>query len=133
MIKDLYLFIHAVVQEKGSDFKYNKPGSSDPNALKELELKIQKIEVFSDIKDKLINTLTLTIPLQQLSEDFALELTDMVMKNKGNVNLYVQVVDETSPNKVMLFARQHRIQINKKVYRLLKQAREEGILEFQVH
>ncbi len=133
MIKDLYLYIHAVVQEKGSDFKYNKPSSSDANAPKELELKIQKIEVFSDIKDKLINTLTLTIPLQQLSEEFVLEFTDMVMTNKGNVNLYMQVVDEVSPNKVLLFARQHRIQINKKVYRLLKHAREERILDFQVH
>jgi DNA polymerase III subunit alpha len=131
MIKDLYLFISAVVQEKGADYKYNKP--SDPNIPKELELKIQKIEVFSDIKDKLINTLTLTIRLQQLTQDFAIELNDMILKNKGNVNLYVQVVDEFSPNKVMLFARQHRLQINKEVYHSLKKAQNDEILEFQVH
>ncbi len=131
MIKDLYLFIHAVVQEKGADYKFKK--LSDSNAPKEIELKIQKIEVFSDIKDKLVNTLTLTIPLQQLTTDFAMELSDLVMKNKGNVNLYINVVDELSPNKVLMFARQHRIQINTNVYHHLKRAQSEGIIEYQVH
>lgn len=131
MIKDLYLYISATVQEKGADYKFKKP--SDPNIPAELEIKIQKIEVFNEIKDKLINTLTLTIPLQQLTEDYAVELTDMVMNNKGNVNLYVQVVDELSPNKVMLFARQNRLQINKEVYHSLKRASSEGIIDFQVH
>jgi len=131
MIKDLYLYINATVQAKGADFKYNKP--SDPNSPKELELKIQKIEVFSEVKDKLINTLTLTIPVQQLTENFAFELTDLVLNNKGKVNLYIHVVDEQTPNKVVLFARQHRLQINTKVYHALKRAQSEGIIEFQAH
>ena len=132
MIKDLYLFVHAVVQERGADYKYKKVEATDPNLPKELELKIHKIEVFSEIKDKLINTLTITIPMQQMTNEFAVELTDLVFKNKGNVNLYIQVVDENSPNKVLLFARQHRIQINKRVYRSLKHAQSDGILDFQV-
>jgi DNA polymerase III subunit alpha len=131
MIKDLYLYINAVVQEKGSDYKYNKP--SDLNQPKELELKIQKIEVFSDVKEKLVDTLTLTIPVQQLTEDFAVELTDLVLENKGKVNLYIHVVDELSPNKVVLFARQHRVHINTKFYHVLKHAQNEGIIEFQAH
>ena len=133
MIKDLYLFITAVVQERGADYKFKKQENSNPDIPKELELKIQKIEVFSDIKDKLINTLTLTVRLQQLTEDFAIELNELTLQNKGNVNLYIQVVDELSPNKVMLFSRQHRIQINTTVYHALKQAQSEEILEFQVH
>jgi len=132
MIKDLYLFLNVIVQERGADYKYKKVEVADPNIPKELELKIQKIEVFSDIKDKLINTLTLTIPMQQMSDEFADELSELVVKNKGNVNLYIQVVDENSPNKVMLFARQHRIEINKKVYRSLKYSRSKGYLDFQV-
>jgi DNA polymerase III subunit alpha len=133
MIKDLYLFISAIVQERGADYKFKKQENTNPDIPKELELKIQKIDVFSDIKDKLINTLTLTIRLQQLTEDFAVELNELTLQNKGNVNMYIQVVDELSPNKVMLFSRQHRIQINTKVYHALKQAQSEEILEFQVH
>jgi len=101
MIKDLYLYINAIVQEKGADYKFKKP--SDPNSPKELELKIQKIELFRDVKDKLIEMLTLTIPLQQIDDEFATEISDLVLKNKGNVNVYIHVVDESSPNKVKLF------------------------------
>ena len=131
MIKDLYLYINAIVQEKGADYKFKKP--SDPNSPKELELKIQKIELFRDVKDKLIEMLTLTIPLQQIDDEFATEISDLVLKNKGNVNVYIHVVDESSPNKVKLFSRQHRLKINTEVYRKLKKAREAGQLEFQVN
>jgi DNA polymerase-3 subunit alpha len=131
MIKDLYLFISAIVQEKGADWKFRKP--SDPNMPKELELKIQKIDVFRDIKDKLIDTLTLTVPLQQIDDELTTELTDMVIRNKGSVNLYLNVVDENSPNKVKLFSRQHRMSVNTDVYRKLKRARDAGKLEFQVN
>jgi DNA polymerase-3 subunit alpha len=133
MIKDLYLYINAVVQDKGADFKFKKPENTNPDIPKEIELKIHKIEVFNDVKDKLINTLTLTIRLQQLTTDFAVELNDLVLNNKGNVNLYINVVDEFSPNKVKLFSRQHRFQINTAVYHSLKRAQSEEILEFQVH
>jgi DNA polymerase-3 subunit alpha len=132
MIKDLYLYINAVVQEKGADFKFKKV-ETNPDTVKEVELKIQKIEVFNDVKDKLINTLTLTIRLQQLTTDFAIELNDLILKNKGNVNLYLNVVDESSPNKVKLFSRQHRFQMNTEVYHCLKRAQQEDILEFQAH
>jgi len=132
MIKDLYLYINAIVQERGADFKFKKQ-ETNPDIPKELELKIQKIEVFNDIKDKLVNTLTLTIRLQQLTTDFAVELNELILKNKGNVNLYVNVVDELSPNKVKLFSRQHRFQMNTEVYHSIRKAQDEEILEFQVH
>lgn len=132
MIKDLYLFITAIVQERGADYKYKK-AVSDPNIPKELELKIQKIDVFSEIKDRLANTLTVTVPLQQLTNDFAVDFADLMLHNRGNVNLYVQVIDELSPNKVMLFSRQHRIQINKKVYLALKNYKAEGLIDYQVN
>jgi len=131
MIKDLYLFINAIVQERGADWKFKKP--SDPNLPKELELKIQKIDVFREIKDKLIDTLTLTVPLQQIDDELTTELTEMVIKNKGSVNLYLNIVDENSPNSVKLFSRQHRMSINSDVYRKLKRARDAGKLEFQVN
>lgn len=131
MIKDLYLFIHAIVQEKGADFKFKKV-ETNPDIPKELELKIQKIELISDIQDNLVNTLTLTVSLQQLTEDFAIELTDIIQNNRGKISLYVQIVDELSPNKVKLFARQIRFQMNKTVYHVLKKARDEKIIEFQI-
>lgn len=132
MIKDLYLLIHVVVQEKNSDYRYNKP-TTDPNVPKELELKIQKIEVFSEVKDKLVNSIILTIRLQQLTDELAIELTDRLLADKGNINLYFNIVDEYSPNKVVLFSRQHRVRMNKDLYHYLKQLQNAGILEYQTN
>src|SRR5690606_21572415 len=103
MIKDLYLLIHATVQEKGADYKFKKP--TDPNAPVVPELKIQKIEVLKEAKDKLVDTLTVTIPLDQLDEEFAVDMTDMVLQNKGSINIYFNVVDLLTQHKVRLFAR----------------------------
>jgi len=132
MIKDLYLLITAVVQEKGADYKFKKP-SVDDGTPKELELKIQKIDVFNDVKDKLVETLTLSIPIQQIDESLADELTDMVLKNKGNVNLYINLIDESSPNKIKLFSRQNRLTITKDIYKRLKKAKSNGLLDYKVN
>jgi len=130
MIKDLYLLIHATVQEKGADYKFKKP--TDPNAPVVPELKIQKIEVLKEVKDKLVDTLTVTIPLDQLDEEFAVDMTDMVLQNKGSINIYFNVVDLLTQHKVRLFARQCRVNMNKEFYKLLKKYKDDGKIDFQV-
>jgi DNA polymerase-3 subunit alpha len=131
MIKDMYLYISAIVQEKGADYKFKKP--TDPDKPREIEFKIQKIELFKEIKDKLVEKLTVTIPLQQIDTDLVIELSELVLKNKGSVNLYIEIVDENSPNKVKLFSRQNRLKINTDVYHKLKKAKDEGRIVFQVN
>lgn len=128
MIKDLNLLISAIVQEKGADYKYRN--NTNNGLPKELELKIQKIEVFNDVKDSLVNNLTLTIPLQELDEEMATSLAEYFLEKKGSVNVYFNVVDNLSRNKIKLFSRQHRIRLDKALYRMLKQKSEEGRLEF---
>lgn len=131
MFKDLYLYINAIVQEKGADWKFKKP--SVPGETKELELKIQKIELFREIKDKLIEKLTLTIPLQHVDEEVTTILADIVLKNKGNVNLYVNILDDLTPQKVKLFSRQHRLSLNTDIYKKIKRLEQDGFLEYQIN
>ena len=130
MIKDLYLLIHATVQKKNSDYNYRN--QSDPNTPVVPELKIQKIEVLNDVKDKLVDTLTITIPLDQLDDEFAEDMSDMVLQHKGSVNIYFNVVDLLTQQRVRLFARQCRVMINKDFYKLLKKYKDDGKIDFQV-
>lgn len=130
MIKDLYLLIHATVQERGADYKYRKP--SNPNDPVVPEIKIMKIEVLNEVKDKLVNNLTVTMPLDQLDDEFAVDMTDMVIQNKGNVNIYFNVIDQLTQNKVKLFARQCRVKINKDFYKMLSKYKDEGKIDFQI-
>jgi len=132
MIKDLYLYIEAIVQEKGSDYKYrNTQPTANNGAPKELELKIQKIDVFTDIKDSLVKSITLLIPVENLTEDFVLELQDAVLKNKGRTALYIHLADAYR-QKLKLFARHHSISVEKEFYHKLKLWEHEEILEYQV-
>ncbi|MBP8944853.1 MAG: DNA polymerase III subunit alpha [Paludibacteraceae bacterium] len=131
MIKDLYLFIQATVQEKYADSNYRKKSNFTSS---ELELKIQKIDLLQDIKNKIINSLTLMIPLQELTNDLAQQLTDVVLQNKGNINLYIQVFDDQNvANKINFFARRHKIEMNSTVFQFLKEIKKNGKFDFQVN
>lgn len=127
MIKDLTLLITATVQEKRSKWG---PPPVDNGLPKELELKIIKVDLFNDVKDSLVKDLQLTIPFENLDDDLAQFLVSMVKENKGNINIYFNVVDNLQRRKVKLFSRQHRIKMDKTLYHLLKQQRDEGKLEF---
>jgi DNA polymerase-3 subunit alpha len=128
MIKDLYLMIYATVQEKGADRKYQVAGGD-----KSPELKIQKIEILNDIRDKLVDKLTMSMPLDHIDEVFATDLSDMILRKKGNINIYFNVYDHISQSKVKLFSRQFRVQIDKEFFKMLKKYRDDGKLDFQVN
>lgn len=132
MIKDLYLYIHAQVIEKGSDYRYRRP-NEDTDQPKELMLKISKIEMLNEVRNKLIEKINITIPLHELDEDLALEISELMLKHKGNINVFFTISDALSNAKINLFSRQHRITIDKQLYRLLQKAKDEGKIDFNVN
>ena len=130
MIKDLYLLISGTVQRKGADYGNNR--DIDPNAPVVPEVKIQKIDIMNGLKDKLIKSLTISFPIEELDESLAIDLSEMIIRNKGSVDVYFNVIDLSSQSKVKLFARQHRTTINKEFYKFLKTNKEAGKIDFHV-
>jgi hypothetical protein len=128
MIKDLFLYIHAVVQVKGSDYRNHTP---DPNVKPEIELKIMNIMPFKEVR-KLITRIRIYLSLDKLTNDVAVELTKIVTENKGDVNVYIEIKDFLTSEKISLFARPHRMKINSAVYQYLKQAEAEDILRYKI-
>ena len=128
MIKDLFLYIHAVVQVKGSDYRNHTP---DPNVKPEIELKIMNIMPFKEVR-KLITRIRIYLSLDKLTNDVAVELTKIVTENKGDVNVYIEIKDFLTSEKISLFARPHRMKINSTVYQYLKQAEAEDILRYKI-
>ena len=118
------------MQPKGAYYKYNT--TPDPNAPVVPEIKIQKIEILNEVKDKLVNKLNITIPLEELDDEIALDMSDMVLQNKGNINVYFEVFDRITQQKVKLFARQCRVKMNKDFYNLLKKYKDEEKLDFDI-
>ena len=128
MIKDLFLYIHAVVQVKGSDYRNHTP---DPNVKPEIELKIMNIMPFKEVR-KLITRIRIYLSLDKLTNDVAIELTKIVSENKGDVNVYIEIKNFLTSEKITLFARPHRMKINSAVYQYLKQAEAEDILRYKI-
>ena len=128
MIKDLFLYIHAVVQVKGSDYRNHTP---DPNVKPEIELKIMNIMPFKEVR-KLITRIRIYLSLDKLTNDVAVELTKIVTENKGDVNVYIEIKDFLTSEKISLFARPHRMKINSTVYQYLRQAEAEDILRYKI-
>lgn len=58
-----------------------------------LEFRIGKIEFLADVKDTLIESLTLTVNLNALDDDMVLSLSDMLKKCPGHTDLYFQILD----------------------------------------
>jgi DNA polymerase-3 subunit alpha len=127
MIKDLYVCVSGVVQERGADFRYQAQNFT-PNAPKEWEFAIRQIDELRNIKAKFLRNILLTVSLQQLDETFIDTLTEAIKQHKGNTNLYVEVLDEETNDKVKLFSRQHRFEMNKDLYKMLKRSKREGSL-----
>ena len=57
----------------------------------------------------------------------------MLFKNRGTVNLFVNMYDENSPQRVKLFSRQHRLAIDASLYKHIKRLKQSGILDFQIN
>ena len=128
LIKDLFVFIQAVVQEKGSDYRNYTP---DPNVKPEIELKIMNIMPFKEVR-KMIKRIRIFLSLQKLTNDVVEELTDIITDNKGDVNVYVEIKDFYTLERVTLFARPHRMKITSAVYQYLKRAVEEELLTYKI-
>ncbi len=132
MIKDMYLLITATVQYRGADWA--RKGQQNQNTQNQTpELKIQKIEVLNEVRDNLVEKLSLTFSVDQMDEEMAIEMSDMVLKNPGKVSLYINVVDKLSQSRVRLYARQHRIRLTKDFFKRIKYYIDSGIIDFDVN
>lgn len=127
MIKDLFIYIHGTVHERGSDWR-RKPNVTGPP---EIELKLVNMMPFKDVRN-MIRRIRISLSLQKIDNDLVEELLELVKKNKGTVNLYIEIKDFFTFERVSLFARKHRIKVSSEVYRFLKRREAEETLQYKV-
>lgn len=102
----LYLLIKGRVQGR----KYND---------NILELKIHSIQLLPDVKDSLIEKITITLPLHEMNLQMVEELSALTKDSQGTSSLYFQVVDGEKNMKVDLFARSTKVNIRKELIEYL--------------
>ncbi len=89
-----------------------QPRQWDPSRL---EFKIGKIEYLADVKDKLIESLTITMALDALDGDTLLSLTSLLKSSPGHTNLYFQVYDAEEKMHLTLQSRTAKISVKKEL------------------
>ncbi len=67
-----------------------QPGRHNANRI---ETSIGKIDFLSDVKDELVESITITVSLTNLNDDIVLSLSELIDNCPGTTALYFQVVD----------------------------------------
>jgi len=98
----LYVYIKGRIQ--GRKFNENQ-----------IELRINSIQLLPDVKDKLIEKITITLPLHEMNNQMVEELSILTKNNPGNSLLYFQVVDGERNMKVDLFSRSMKINVRQEL------------------
>jgi DNA polymerase-3 subunit alpha len=106
-MKGMFLFMHGRCQPR--QWKQDQ-----------LEVKVTNIELLPDVKDDLIQKITLIIPLAQLNEEMIEDLSAVLEGNTGKAELHFFMQDEDGQMHCSLAARKRRITVDKKLISYIK-------------
>lgn len=115
--EDLSVYIKAKIQPK--------PFRGD-----EFEIKISSIDLLAEVQDKLVNKITLKIPISELDDTLVSELSALMKNNSGNSLLYFHIIGDDANIEVQLFSRPSRIHVNK---RLIEQLSNNLRIDFKIN
>lgn len=79
------------------------------------ELKIAGIDLLSEIKDKLINKLTVTVYPDKLNSQITEELAVMMKENAGQVEVYFKIVDSEEHMYVLMKSSLGEVEVKKSI------------------
>ena len=85
----------------------------------EYEVKVNSIELLSDVKEEVIEKLTISVPLSEVNDEFIEELSALMKEHPGKVTLDFYVKDEEGQH-LSLTSRKWKIELQKDIMAYLK-------------
>ena len=89
------------------------------------ELKVGTVELLPDVKDSLLQSITITIQSDFLTEEIADDLTTMIKESPGKTELYFQIKDGEGQHQAHLKSKTQKISVQNKLINYIKS--QEGI------
>ena len=86
----------------------------------EMEVKVLSIELLPDVKEKLIEKITITVPLPNLNKELITQLATLIRVAPGSAELYFRVTDPEDNITVDLLARPVKLSIQKDLITFLE-------------
>lgn len=87
----------------------------------ELDIKITSMELLSEVKDQLIEKITIQIPLVELNSALVTELASLTKEHPGKTELYFKVTDTEGKMYVDLISRPVKLSVGKELISYLKE------------
>ncbi|MDR0814293.1 MAG: DNA polymerase III subunit alpha [Bacteroidales bacterium] len=87
-------------------------GSIQKNFRQELEPKITRISYLSSVREDLLKSVSLLLPLESISDAWMTDLSSLVDAHQGKTKLKFRIFDKESNQQVELFSRKQRIDLN---------------------
>ena len=96
----------------------------------EWEVKINSIELLPDVKDRVIERLTITAPLLAVDDQMIMELSSLVKESPGTAELCFYIRDEDGQMHVSLMSRTLKISVRKELVNYLKS---QPLLDYKIN
>ena len=96
----------------------------------EWEIKINNIELLPEVKERLIEKLTVTAPLSAINDEMIMEFSSLVKENPGNAELFFYIRDEDGQMHVNLMSRTLKISVRKDIINYLKS---QPLLDYKIN
>ncbi len=96
----------------------------------EWEVKVNSIELLPDVKDRVIEKLTVKAPLLAVNDEFIADFSTLVKEHPGNTELYFYIMDEDGQMHVNLMSRTVKISVEKELINYLK---DQPMLEYRIN
>ena len=87
----------------------------------ELDVKITSMELLPDVKEQLIEKITILIPLAELNSALVTELASLTKEHPGNTELYFKVTDTEGKMYVDLISRPVKLSVGRELISYLKE------------
>ena len=129
MLKDLYVLITGVIQQKGAGQRWFK---EQPEEQAEYEFMVQKVEMLNEVQEKHTEGVNITLPLNSLTPEITDELSEQIKHSKGHGRLHITLYNPSNRQNVALTSRSAAIRVTPGFYRWLSRRRTDGVLDFKV-
>ena len=86
----------------------------------EWEVKINTIELLPDVKERVIERITVKAPLSSIDDEFIAEFGSIVKDNPGNAELLFYIIDDDGQMYVNLSSRSIKVSVQKDLINYLK-------------
>lgn len=73
---------------------------------------VTKVMMLSDVKENYFKKITISVPIENITNEFIDNITNLVKKNKGTININFKLYNKENKTAINLFSRTERVSLS---------------------